>query len=105
MLNLNPPGVEPRYTLPADWEQRILSFSPSGVIAPLIRSVQSLVAKHGKASIAVEHVQELALLVCGARTQPRFSAYETLFHVLASAAGSTWPITVPLDEQPLEAKP
>lgn len=105
MLNLNPGAIDRPYSLPENWLDQLVSYRPAGVLTPLVHSLQAFARKRGKAAIGVEHIQELAIMVCGVSDHPRFPDYEQVFEQLTSAAGSTWPVTMPLEEQRLDAKP
>jgi hypothetical protein len=105
MLNAKPCAADYAHSLPADWLDQLLHFCPDGVIRPLIDALQAIARKRGEASIALEHVQKLALTVCGLSPENRFGDYEELFARLISAAGGNWPVTMPLDEQSLANKP
>jgi hypothetical protein len=105
MLNTKPCAAEKTYLLPSDWVQQVLGFHAQGALTPLVEALQALVRKRGEAAIALEHVQELALTVCGVSPEKRLDAYERLFQILTSAVGATWPVTMPLEEQPLATKP
>lgn len=104
MLNLNPCAVDRVFALPPNWLDQLVSYRPTGVLTPLVHSLQAFARKQGEAAIGVEHIQELALMVCGVSDHPRFRDYDQVFELLTSAAGSTWPVTMPLDEQRLDAK-
>jgi hypothetical protein len=105
MLHTKPNGADYAHSLPPDWLDRVLRFQPNGVVTPLVETLQAVAKRRGEAAIALEHVQELALTVCGLSGEYRLGAYTELFEVLTSAAGGSWPVTMPLDEQPLANKP
>ena len=79
MLNARPYAADRAHTLPTDWPERIRQFQPRGVIAPLIEALQAAVANRGEAAIAIEHIQELALTICGLSHEDRLAPYEELF--------------------------
>jgi hypothetical protein len=105
MLNLNPPGIELACELPDDWCDQLLSYTATGATKALIEALQDFVRARGAEAIAVEHVQELALMVTGVSAQSRFRAYDRVFADLVEAAGGDWPIAKALGEQPLAEKP
>ena len=102
MLNTNPAGVDLAYNLPFDWVDRVLNYKGAPVLTPLLAALKAVVRRHGAAAIAIESVQELALLAAGIEREAGFRAYEHIFDVLTSAAGGDWPVTTPLEEQRLE---
>jgi hypothetical protein len=105
MLNTNPPGVDRAHVLPPDWRDQVLSFTPLNILEPLVNALKSLVQHHGEAAIAIEHVQELALLACGMGAEYRFRGHQHVFTSIVAAAGGSWPITIALEEQQLHKKP
>lgn len=105
MLNTTPSAVDRAYSLPYDWPTHVLAFTPDNVVAPLVEALQDVIRRRGDAAIAIEDVQELALVSCGLTSEPFFAGYHELFSRLASAAGGNWPVTVALSEQPLKNKP
>ena len=82
------PALDYRYMLPADWCDRMLAWKPEPPhLAPYVEYLQAVVQKHGAASIMIEHVQELALAVCGLARSPLFASHLEIFGRIEALGG------------------
>lgn len=103
---MTPAPLDLAHILPADWIDRVRSYCPAGVVTPFIQKLQALVVTHGEASIALEHVQQLALLSSGLLEQENtfLRHYSTLLQKLTEVAQGDWVVTSPLEERDWTSK-